>query len=209
VVLAVSATLAQHQQKKTVPSSKPADDGPSLEVTMKFIQDKLNGIGPVSYVAKVRDVYTYNDGIGTDTTLSGTEQSKYEVTKVVADPSTCRISFHWKNKAERDGAATESADFPKHEDQEDDDGFPLKLVEHVVVMPLKQSLEEGFKNNMPVNHPSRSYKVDPPVFALSLELRDFAPNDFLFLDEQLANRVAKAMVHAVELCGGGSEPEPF
>jgi len=34
-------------------------------------------------------------------------------------------------------------------------------------------------------------------------------NSFVFFDEQLANRMAKAMVHAVELCGGGSEPEPF
>jgi hypothetical protein len=26
--------------------------------------------------------------------------------------------------------------------------------------------------------------------------------------EEMANRIAKAMVHAVELCGGGSKPEP-
>jgi hypothetical protein len=30
-----------------------------------------------------------------------------------------------------------------------------------------------------------------------------------FRDEDTANRAAKAMVHAVELCGGGSQPEPF
>jgi len=28
-------------------------------------------------------------------------------------------------------------------------------------------------------------------------------------DEDFANRLAKAMLHAVELCGGGSQPEPF
>jgi alpha-D-ribose 1-methylphosphonate 5-phosphate C-P lyase len=33
--------------------------------------------------------------------------------------------------------------------------------------------------------------------------------NFNFLDEDTANRVAKAMLHAVELCGGGSKPEPF
>jgi hypothetical protein len=33
---------------------------------------------------------------------------------------------------------------------------------------------------------------------------------FIIRDEDLANRVAKAMLHAVELCGGGgSKPEPF
>lgn len=30
-----------------------------------------------------------------------------------------------------------------------------------------------------------------------------------FRDEDAANRVAKAMIHAIELCGGGSQPEPF
>jgi hypothetical protein len=30
-----------------------------------------------------------------------------------------------------------------------------------------------------------------------------------FRDEETADRVAKALVHAVELCGGGSKPEPF
>jgi len=32
--------------------------------------------------------------------------------------------------------------------------------------------------------------------------------DFALYDESLANRIAKALVHAVELCGGGSK-EPF
>jgi hypothetical protein len=31
----------------------------------------------------------------------------------------------------------------------------------------------------------------------------------MFRDEDMANRVAKALVHAVELCGGGGKPEPF
>ena len=53
-VLALSAALAQ--EKKTVPPPpKRANDGTSLEVTMKFIQDKLNGIGPVSHVVYYHD----------------------------------------------------------------------------------------------------------------------------------------------------------
>jgi len=38
---------------------------------------------------------------------------------------------------------------------------------------------------------------------------DFGNMFWYFLDEDVANRIAKAMVHAVELCGGGSKPEPF
>jgi hypothetical protein len=30
-----------------------------------------------------------------------------------------------------------------------------------------------------------------------------------FRDEEMAGRVAKAMIHAIDLCGGGSPPEPF
>jgi hypothetical protein len=42
-------------------------------------------------------------------------------------------------------------------------------------------------------------------------LEDSEPDsyEFYFHDEDVANRVAKALVHAVELCGGGSQPEPF
>ena len=45
------ASGAVAQQKKSVPPPpKPQDAGPSLEVTMKFIQDKMNDVGPVNYV---------------------------------------------------------------------------------------------------------------------------------------------------------------
>jgi hypothetical protein len=30
-----------------------------------------------------------------------------------------------------------------------------------------------------------------------------------FRDEEMADRVAKAMIHDIEICGGGSQPEPF
>lgn len=40
-------------------------------------------------------------------------------------------------------------------------------------------------------------------------LPDRVLKTWLFRDEDTANRVAKALVHAVELCGGGSEHEPF
>lgn len=37
-------------QQTVAPPPKPSDSGRSLPVTMKFIQDKLNGIGKVTYV---------------------------------------------------------------------------------------------------------------------------------------------------------------
>ena len=91
------AALAQGK-KNVAPPPKPADEGPSLEVTMKFMEDKLNDVGALNLV-----VYSQGEAVGKE------------------------------------------------------------------------------------------------IFHLF----------FPFFEEQLANRVAKAMVHAVELCGGGGPPEPF
>jgi hypothetical protein len=78
-------------------------------------------------------------------------------------------------------------------------------------------------------HPEWSARVDPSVFVLRLStgVMDFetctnqasgpptcthgkeaAKLEFYFFDESMANRVAQAMVHAVELCGGGNK-DPF
>jgi len=82
--------------------------------------------------------------------------------------------------------------------------------------------------------PAMTYQDDPPYFELVIHLAagksvqrhivttpsarhgrtvetDDSIHEFAlhFRDEDTANRAAKAMVHAVELCGGGSQPEPF
>lgn len=184
VVLAVSGALAQ--EKKTVPPSpKPEDEEPSLAVTMKFIQDKLNDVVPANYV-----VYTHDDIKGAD----WANQFKSEVTKVVANPTQCSINYHWK--IERDGKVIE----------DDDAWFSLKDIEDSVAMSLEQEFKELATA---AGHPSWSARIDPPVFVLKVRRTNKRVNDFDFFDEQLTNRVAKAMVHAVELCGGGSKPEPF
>jgi hypothetical protein len=52
VSIAVSvAALAQD----VPPPPKPADAGPSLETTMKFIQERLEAIGPVNFILYLRD----------------------------------------------------------------------------------------------------------------------------------------------------------
>jgi hypothetical protein len=184
VLLAVSAALAQ--EKKTVPPPpKPSDDGPSLEATMKFIQDKLNDIGPVNHTA-----YCHDNAVGD----YWTNRFKSESTRVVAASSSCQISYH--RKEETDGAVTKDVD-PQ---------FLLRDVQDVAVMLREQELKEGATVS---GHPEWTCKVDPPVFVLKVRRTDKLINAFDFYDEQMANRVAKAMVRAVELCGGGDKPEPF
>lgn len=58
--------------------------------------------------------------------------------------------------------------------------------------------------------PNWSFKFDPPLLALIVHGTNTKETHvFRFSDEQMSNHVAKAMVHAVELCGGGGKPEPF
>jgi hypothetical protein len=183
VVLIMGTALAQ--QKPVPPPPKPGDDGPSLEITMKFLREKLNDAGPVTYLTYVHDNVNGGDF---------TNKFKYEISKVYADPGNCNIGFHWKT--EREGAVTHDLDVE----------FSLKAVTEALVMTREQDLKES---SVAAGHPELDARVDPSVFVLRVRKNSKGVNEFLFFDEQMANRVAKAMVHAVELCGGGSTPEPF
>ena len=55
---------------------------------------------------------------------------------------------------------------------------------------------------------SMQAKVLPDLFVLTTRRPNNQEDVFMFLDETLANRVAKALIHAVELCGGGNK-DPF
>src|SRR5208282_5606509 len=77
-VLAVSASIAQ-EKTAVLPPPKPADGGPSLEITMKFIQDQLNDQGTVRYAV-------------TNSRLNGVLFRNYDViSDVVADAVTCTL----------------------------------------------------------------------------------------------------------------------
>jgi hypothetical protein len=187
--LVVSGALAQ-QKKSVPPPPKPKDAGPSLEVTMKFIQDKVNAVGPVNYAA-----YYHENAVGAGVS-DWTAQFGNEASNMVADAGACRISYHWTTRTENGQIASDL-----------DTGFSLKDVQDIAVMPMEQLHKEV---DTVAGHPSWSCRIDPPVFALKVRITDTAGfKNFDFSDEQLANRVAKAMLHAVELCGGGSKPEPF
>jgi hypothetical protein len=185
-LMTISAGSAWAQQKKSVPPPpKPADEGPSLEATMKFIQDKLNSVGRVNFAVYYHDAASGNDWV---------QQFMIETSKVESNPVSCLIKYH--EKFERDGQVISDGDF----------SFSLKNIEKIIVQPQEQELKEGDSAN---GHPAWSSRVDPPVFCLKAMRSDVNGfNRFRFLDEDLTGRVAKAMVHAVELCGGGNK-DPF
>lgn len=183
VVLAASAVCAQ-QKDNASPAPKAANDGPSLEVTMKFIQDKLNEIGPVNFTESAH----YNDGSRPDTTPV---KIKSEKSNVVADPGRCHITYHWKMEAE---------DVVVHDQDHD---FSLKAVADIQVLPME------FAEKELDDPPASNYRVVPPLFGVLVHRKGNTFDFFDLYDQTLANRLGKAMRHAVELCTTSNEPEPF
>jgi len=179
--LAVGLAVAQNAP---APAPKPADSGPSLAVTMQFIQEGLSQLGQVNYAA-----YNYDNADGT----RWTTQFSTVDTNVVADAAACRISYH--EKRTKDGSVTSDTDY----------WFSLHEVKDVIVEPREKLLK---KVNTANGHPSWDAKIGPPITMLLARKAENTEWYFYFLDEDQANRVAKAMTHAVELCGGGNK-DPF
>jgi TonB family protein len=179
-----SATPAAGSQTTIPPPPMPAGDGPSLAVTMQFIQDKLSHLGVVNYAA-----YNHDNADGHDWIT----RFSIEDTQITADPATCRVSFHEKRITE--GKVTSDADF----------WFNLGKLQDVIVMPREQLLK---KANIAHGHPTRDARIDPPLFMLVARRSETTGWYFYIFDQDLANRIAKAMVHGIELCGGGNK-SPF
>ena len=177
----VSATFAQ---QAVAPPPQPAADGPSLAATMQFIQDKLNEQGKAAFVE-------YRQNTSDGSTLIVTIVN--EISNVVADSGQCRISYH--RKAKQDGKVYKN----------DNGAFSLREVQDIIVRPFEQHESEYFSNTG-VNIVVTS--TTPSVTVLTVRRPRGEINFFDFTDAALADRVAKAMVHAVELCGGGDK-DPF
>ncbi len=200
------ASVCASAQKAPQPP-KPADEGPNLEVTMKFIQDKLTEQGTIHYA-----LYTHDNLSGADT---GTQVS-FEVSSFTFDG--CKYDFRSKWDISKNGDAPSGM----HEDGS---------IEHFKSAEVRTAESWWNQELADEGSPSRTARAEPDVFVLSLveggwkkkeckengqEVACPKPNlwsrmghTWSFRDEDTANRVAKALVHAVELCGGGSKPEPF
>jgi hypothetical protein len=171
-------------QTAVPPPPKPAADGPSLAATMQFIQTKLSERGRINFA-----VYTHDNADGKDYI----DQYSGEATNIVADPAACTISYH--RNVKKNGVVL----------ADDNASFSLRDVQDLAVMPEEQDIRSAYAAS---GHPTWDPRVDPPLFLVVARRTGNQANGFYFPSEELANRIAKAMVHAVELCGGGNK-EPF
>jgi hypothetical protein len=167
------------------PAALPADNGPSLAETMQFIQDKLNDLGKVSFVDFLQNAHDGN---------TWTETHIRETSNVVADPFQCRISYHRK--------AINKSIYSGDDIWDNNYVFSLRDVQEIVVKPWEQETTEFFAKTGTPHIIVTS--TSPPITTLVVRRPHGEQNAFRFTNADLADRVAKAMLHAVELCGGGN-----
>jgi hypothetical protein len=250
VALAAVTALAQ---QNVPPPPQPASDmpatanGPSLDVTLKFIQDKVNEQGKIVYVESETNSITgerVNENSqarsaklagpsfgrapakkGSAGAGGGASPDQFAETAVVSYDPAGVITFQelgTKTEVQKSGLLM----LPVTENWTKTWPANFKNVEKLEVL---SSADYRHRVN-----PAMTYQDDPPYFELVVHfasgkfvtrhtqtvsgnkhgkttesddsIREFALH---FRDEDSANRVAKAMIHAIELCGGGSQPEPF
>jgi hypothetical protein len=176
--------LTLSAQQSVPPPPKPAADGPSLAATMQFIQARMQERGKMNFA-----VYTHDNVDGKDYI----DQYSGEPSNFVADPATCSISYH--RDLRKNGTVLSDGNV----------SFSLREVQNLVVMPAEQDMKRAYAA---LGHPTWDPRFDPPMFLVIARRAGNQNNGFYFADEEMANRVAKAIVHAVELCGGGNK-DPF
>jgi hypothetical protein len=207
VVLFASIALAQ----QSVPPQPPAANGPSLEVTLKFIQDKVNQQGKIVFVE--HEIYIDS---GHQTLYDNTTESQV----VSVDPAgglslqeqaftsirtqiniTSRITYTWQvyfkdvEKLEvLNSADYRHRDSPKWTYQHDPPFFEI-----LVHLAAGKTVPQHFSRTVTNGNHSNTDEAGDNIGEFVIHFRD----------EETANRVAKAIIHAIEICDGGSQPEPF
>lgn len=175
---------------QTRPVSK--SKGPTLEFTMEYIQDKLISRGILNYKVSLHDTAT-----GKDWSYEFIDK----LTGTYANPSTCQIGFHWKQTRSGE-AVTDKETY-----------LDLAGGAKADVLTLDQYLTDSAVKS---GHNSWGTTVAPSLFVLHITKSDNSESNYVFPDEDTANHLAKAVMHAAELCGSaqgaGTPPgnkEPF
>ncbi|MFZ0339208.1 MAG: hypothetical protein WAL45_14330 [Terracidiphilus sp.] len=177
--VAIAAMFSAAFAQQSVPPA-PADNGPTLAVTMQFIQDRLNEQGKINYTLHAHDSST-----NTDWPVS---QISIEVTNVIADPATCRITWH--KVTTNGGEVRINRDF----------SLDLRTVQS---FETRTSTQEA-KAEDNASGPNAVTKTQvPPYFVVTARSAGNVETPFFFSNEDTRNSVAKAMTHAMEMCGGG------
>jgi hypothetical protein len=152
--------------------------GQGLDVTLAFIRDKVAQQGPINYAGVTHD--------SADGSSWGTQFS-VEASNITVDVPACQLNFHWRTVV--DGKATFDGDV----------AIPFGKVDRVAVTSMEA---DTTRLSAEGGHPTWTTKVTPPVWVVSYHRVDERHGSVDLHDRDLAERVARAMRHAAELCGG-------
>ncbi len=201
--------------EQTPAAGAPTTSGPSLAETMQFIQAKVNEQGKIVYIESA----SFFTGENTSP-----QQISVESRVIAIDPAGgLSLQDDYDLPLNKDPLLRVDGVFKRTTWR-----LNFKDVEKLEVLSYVD-----LKNRY---HPGASYQCDPLYYELVIHLaagktvqrhtlspwrdkhnlihnnetdeniREFSLH---FRDEETAGRVAKAIIHAVELCGGGSKPELF
>lgn len=165
--------------QNTVPPP-PRPDEATLLSTMTDIESELNNQGGIYFVINIEN---------RETDQKNSVLIFWLVKGVEADTGQCRISFHYR-KDFHDGTASEA-----------DTWFPLSDIRSLTVIPYITYLNNEAKREGKTGF--RALSTDQPITMLIVHLPR-SGKYFLFKDADLADRVARQLNRAVELCGGGN-----
>jgi hypothetical protein len=212
-ILASGFALTAWGQQSAPPPATPAASGPTLPQTMQFIQEKLSEQGQVGWAE------TVSNGM--------TGREFFNVADVMADPATCTlyvtetIDFTVelaKGHTLKPGFSPEDL----HTHTVETDTISFKQIEKITVEKEQDIANQVYAE---AAHPEITVTVTPPVFYVKLWASTVVFSEHTSItkgkqapvekdvtkktggitirDEETANKIAKAMTHAMELCGGG------
>jgi hypothetical protein len=181
-----AASCEAFAQQSVTPPPQPAVAGPTLAATMQLIQKEMNAVGRLNFVVHIFD---QEEGNGT---------SKYivELSNVVADPATCAIRYHWWRSIHGDVVNNE------------DVSFSLRDVLGLSMMNNDQAEKKQYEADKAYPEEKQTYHTEfvPQLYLVIMRKPEDNVEGFMFIDKKQADRVAKSMGHAVELCGGKNVP---
>ncbi len=159
-------------------SAGAASAEPSLAETAGFIRDRVAEVGPLAYTGHLHDSADNTDW---------SNSFRVEASNVTVDPGNCAISFHWRTST--DGATA----------QDFESGLPFGDFVGVRVTSMEEDIN---RLSAKAGHPTWTARVDPPLWVVTATQRNGSTNSVDFRDHETADRVARAIAYATELCGG-------
>jgi len=169
---------------RAIPATpNPASGPPSLTDTLRFVDEKLNDSGAVTYRRTLKNP--------DDSPRGDSQLWSNTISEALTDPQMCILRFRL------------STTLNGNPDNTSNPVISLRRIEKLEVISEQDSMNRLRAPN------SGLWSMAPTVYELLLMEQGGGTFRIIrFGTEEMANRVAKAMTHAVELCGGGSK-DPF